>query len=433
MRNMPWWVERLTAIRSQGAERFHVPAGRTPPEPAGMRYLLSLILLDLLCHLLIFLSLYFPYTETYDPYEQATFRATGWQMLGGGFQLAMLWPTREAVAIVLLAALILPVFPNLSCLLLFPLKSEWKDVLLGKGFYLNCLLNTVGFALSSSALTLSLLFLGADFNKETHRIDTAFGILPAAFLLSLVCSCVLLGHFLQRTGGALRIRGSVEGETQIEATSEKGRASKSPGLPSSTGGEEFQRETIPTRFSRDRKRLVFVLGALLGLITLMETSWLVVDLSLSGFLGPNGGRSVWIGWDLSRGEEYPFDVYVENVSDKTIMLHPITFPLGFSASLQLRREVVTSVNPVDNPFHETKVGTTPVEGYHLGPHMGVLMTLIFVARAQGTYTIGPVTAHAAVPFLFTTVQVSNTYTHYALLCVEVDAGMCRQSLQEISG
>jgi hypothetical protein len=155
-----------------------------------------------------------------------------------------------------------------------------------------------------------------------------------------------------------------------------------------------------------------------------------VDLSLAGFLGPSGGVSTSFAWDLSRGEEFPFDVSVENVSDETITLRPITFPLGFSASLQLRRELVTSVYSVDTPDQGTII-TTPVDAILLGPHMGVSMTLIFVATAQGAYTIGPVTAHADVPFLFTTVLVSKTYTRYALLCVEVDPGICRQSAQDI--
>jgi hypothetical protein len=103
-------------------------------------------------------------------------------MIGGGCQ-----------AIILLPALILPVFVYLSCLLLFPLKSEWKDALLGRCFALNCLLNTAGFVFSSGALELSQI---GDANKQRLSMDAASGILLAAFFLSLICSSILLSHFL---------------------------------------------------------------------------------------------------------------------------------------------------------------------------------------------------------------------------------------------
>jgi hypothetical protein len=429
--------DALASSGEAGRERSPISAEETRPPRAGRDFrLLLFAFFGLLCHLLIAVSLFFPYID-YDP-ENWPITSTGWQLLAQAFQphtaprVSLMPPLPAPLALVLLTTLILPALIYLVCLLLWPVKSEWKDRGLRKSVSICYVLNLLGLSLSSFFAAFSVFSYGAGLHDVYQNTDVAFAIPSIAFLLSLACSSVLLGHFLPRTGWALRIRGIGEGETHREAASEEGRASKSLGLRSSRGGEAFQRETIFTRFSHDRKRLVVVLGALLGLITLIGTSWLVidVDLSLAGVLGPSGGVSTSFGWGLSRGEEFPFGVSVENVSDEPIRLLPITFPLGFSASLQLRREVLTSVYPVDTPDQVTKVGTSP-DVILLGPHMGVSMTLIFVATAQGAYTIGPVTAHADVPFLSTTVLVSKTYTRYALLCVEVDPGICRQSAQDI--
>jgi hypothetical protein len=178
--------EHLTSAQDERAERVHASEGETRPKYAGTgRFLPSLAVSGLLCHLLVFLSLFFSSTETYDPYMMATFYTTGWQVLLGG----------DIRAFFLLPVLILPIFPYLFCLLLIPLKSEWKDVLLRKSFALNGLLNMVGFVLIIVTLAFSLI---GDFNKENHRLDAASGIPLAAFLLSLICSSVLFGHFLQR-------------------------------------------------------------------------------------------------------------------------------------------------------------------------------------------------------------------------------------------
>jgi hypothetical protein len=409
-------------IRESGAnagrERRTLPLSAEEMQPAYAgknRRLPIFASLGLLCHLLIALSLFFSYIDYYNPYGEALQPTliTGWQLLGEPFQsgalhlTTLLPPLSVQTAIVLLATLILPALTYLACLVFWSARGKLKDDLLGKSVFVGYLLNLIGFSLSSFYVALSLLSHGGDLHDPIQHTHLAFAVPPIAFLLSLACSSVLVNHFRLRSGPGER-------------------------------GEEFQRKTILRHFLLDRKRLVFVLGALLGLITLIGASWLVVAFAISryqgpdnGFLGPNTGSSISIDWDLSRGEEFPFDVYVENVSDKTIILHPPTFPSGLSASLRLRREVVKSVNPVDNPSHVTKIGTIPVGGYHLGPHMGVTMTLIFVATASGTYTLGPVTAHAEIPL--TTVQVANTYTRYALLCVEVEAAVCRQSLQDIHG
>jgi len=195
---------------------------------------------------------------------------------------------------------------------------------------------------------------------------------------------------------------------------------------------------MPSHVSCERKYLILAFVELLGLITLVGTG-LLAGLSLSrfpfpsdGVLGTNSG-GIAVDWHLSRGEEFRFGVYVANISDKTLVLHPLTFPLGLAPSLQLRHEVVALMNPIKDATHVTTIGPFPVEGYHLAPHTAVGITLTVVATARGTYTIDPATAHADLPFLFTTVQVSRTSTNSVLLCVEVDVEVCRKALQALSG
>lgn len=197
MKNLLWWVddpEHLSKIR-EGVDPLRVPKRGTRLERVG---LLSLAVLGLLCHPLIFLSLSLIFTETYDPYQQVTFLATGWQMLGGGF--------RE---IFLLATLILPVFFYLSSFLLFGVKSAWKDALLTTSFFLNCLLNAGGFVLA-----FTLTFVLGSFNKQTHTTDAAAFIPLVAFLLSFICSYVLLSPSLwRRKERRLRLREMAEEES----------------------------------------------------------------------------------------------------------------------------------------------------------------------------------------------------------------------------
>jgi len=410
--------EALAVMGKESGERSRLSAERRPSALASKGFRLTIAAsLGLLCHLVIALSLFFPYVDYYDPYGQAGWPAhiTGWQLLGEPFQPAALRittlmpPLSVHLAIVLLVTLILPALIYLVCLALWPIKGELRDKGLRISVSSGYVLNLIGLSLSSCFVALSLLSHGGDLHDPVQNTNLAFAVPPIAFLFSLACSYVVVNHLRPRSGPSVR-------------------------------GGELQRETIPSHFSLDRKYLIFGFVALLGLITLVGTGPLVAGLSLSrfpfpndGVLGSSSGVSTVIGWNLSRGEEFRFGVSVANISDKTLVIHPITFPLGLAPSLQLRHEVVVSINPIKDPTHVTKIGAVPVEGYHLAPHTAVGITLTFVATAQGTYTIGPATAHADVPFLFTTVQVSYAYTDYALLCVEVDQEVCRKSLQALSG
>ena len=187
----------LEAGQHEGAERVSHPDGGEPPTYVTRRSLRpSLAFIGLLCHLLIGLSLWFPYAEFHDDYEVTITPTTGWWILGNALQSQSIL---SYGALLLLAAVVLPALFYLACLLPFPRKREQGEVLLFKGAYLSYLLNTMGFSLSLTALALSLFygaFGGADLHS-TSSTDVAFAIPPAAFLLSLLCSTALLNSRLR--------------------------------------------------------------------------------------------------------------------------------------------------------------------------------------------------------------------------------------------
>lgn len=161
---------------------------------------LGLAIVGLLCHLLVFLSLSFPYVYTYDPYYQVssssdpgfTFIDTGWQLVTAG-----------PIAIVLLPLLILPIFPYLGRILFILLKSERMNSLLEQGFAGNVLLNVLGFLFFYVILSLSQV---GDFDKQTHQRDAAYGIHLALIFFFVVCSSassVLLRYSLRQSRAKL--------------------------------------------------------------------------------------------------------------------------------------------------------------------------------------------------------------------------------------
>ncbi|HEY3991889.1 MAG TPA: hypothetical protein VGM01_03310 [Ktedonobacteraceae bacterium] len=146
----------------------------------------------LLCQVLVILSLFLPFTETYDPYKGVAFHITGWQTLGLGFPLAL----------IMLLLLFIPLFPLFATLLYrssLSLKFVQKNTLLAESINVSYWLNMLCFILSSIILEYSLLFIGADFNKETRWLDAAFGIPSLAFLGALLCSGILRVYALRYT------------------------------------------------------------------------------------------------------------------------------------------------------------------------------------------------------------------------------------------
>lgn len=142
--------------------------------------------LGLLCPLFVLLSLPLTFTET-TYLDEGTSRMTGWQMLSEGVMLHGGMPE-----VVLFATLLLPIFPYLACLLLLPVQSRWKEVLLQISFYLCGLSNLIGVVLAF-ALTIP--------SRDLYNVSVtdAPAFIPlAAFLLSLLCSCLLFGPFWRR-------------------------------------------------------------------------------------------------------------------------------------------------------------------------------------------------------------------------------------------
>ncbi len=163
--------------------------------------------LGLLCHLLIFLSLFLTYIDYYNPYGEAVLPTptTGWQLLGEAFKphafprAALLPPPCAPLASVLLVALILPALVYLVCLVFLPVSSKRKNTRLRASISLSYLLTIISLSLSSFCLAFSLISHGGDLSDPYLNTDVAFAIPPVAFLLSLICCRVLMVHFLRHT------------------------------------------------------------------------------------------------------------------------------------------------------------------------------------------------------------------------------------------
>lgn len=188
-------------LRSQEQARLvnhsgHLPSAQDKPargsdpcegeiwEHTGTRRALpSLVLsitLVLLCYLLIFLSLFFPYLKTSGGYAPVSFQTTGWQLSG-----EWLGCTTGVSFLVLLFLLALSQVVRMS---FTPIQ---KQSLLFRSIALNHLFNLLGFLSSSLLLIFSLGFVG-DLDGPFQSVDAAFGIPPAAFLLASIGSGLLL-------------------------------------------------------------------------------------------------------------------------------------------------------------------------------------------------------------------------------------------------
>jgi len=197
--------DALASSGEAGRERSPISAEETRPSRAGRDFrLLLLASFGLLCHLLIAVSLFFPYI-VYDP-ENGPITSTGWQLLAQAFQphtaprVSLMPPLPAPLALVLLTALILPALIYLVCLLLWPVQSEWKDRGLRKSVSIGYVLNLLGLSLSSFFAAFSVFSYGAGLHDVYQITDVAFAIPPIAFLLSLACSSVLVNHFRLRSG-----------------------------------------------------------------------------------------------------------------------------------------------------------------------------------------------------------------------------------------
>jgi hypothetical protein len=201
-------AEALAVMGTESGERSGLAAeGR----PRALESLLGLRLtiaasLGLLCHLVIALSLFFPYVDYYYPYEVFQPTLTGWQLLAEPFQPAALRIAPQTPllsvpqAMVLLVTLILPALIYLVCLAPWPLKGELRAKGLRISVSSGYVLNLIGLSLSSWLVVFSLLMRERDNNDPLHNTYLAFAVPPIAFLFSLVCSSVLVNHLRPRAG-----------------------------------------------------------------------------------------------------------------------------------------------------------------------------------------------------------------------------------------
>ncbi len=194
----------LEAGQHESTERISSSSEAEPAHATrwGPRLLFAFI--GLLCHLAIGLSLFFTYTDTYNFYGSATSPedtitlTPGWQYLGEALQAGVL---PAVVAIVLLAALVLPIPIYLIYLVPSSWKSDRNDMLLFPAARGGRLLTLLGLSLSGTLLLFSLLFRGGDLHDPVSTTHLAFVVPPVAFLFSLLCSTVLIGSGLRRHTG----------------------------------------------------------------------------------------------------------------------------------------------------------------------------------------------------------------------------------------
>jgi hypothetical protein len=164
-----------------GSEPFWSLHNENKTQPFGPLF----ACIGLLCHLAIGLSLFFTYTDTFT-YDLTT----GWQLLGEAFQGGILL---AAVAMLLLAALVLPFPLYLTYLLPSSWKSDRTSRLLYSAASISKALTLLGLSLSGTILLLSWLFRGWDHENPVSTPHLAFVVPPLALLLSLCCMTVLIG------------------------------------------------------------------------------------------------------------------------------------------------------------------------------------------------------------------------------------------------
>ncbi|HET8846288.1 MAG TPA: hypothetical protein VFN35_32805 [Ktedonobacteraceae bacterium] len=185
--------------------RIHHPERQLPPHE-GVQQLrawdaetkrasvvrIGLAALGLLCHLLLFVLLFFPYVRIHNRYGPS-FTFTGWNL---GHDLSL--TGGDPISGVLPVLVLLPVLSYLACLLTLFRKRERTNAWLEKSLYMQVVWNTLGFIVIYAFLSLQQI---RDPGYWEVVRDASYDIHLAFFLLSGVCSSVssiLLGLLLRR-------------------------------------------------------------------------------------------------------------------------------------------------------------------------------------------------------------------------------------------
>jgi hypothetical protein len=161
------------------------------------------------------------------------------------------------------------------------------------------------------------------------------------------------------------------------------------------------------------------------------------------YLVPN----VASGWSVFSGALHPgdiFDVGIESgsvPSSDTIMLRPVTLPLGLPAHVRLVGEVLLLGGLGASKGWPPGRGDTPpgnfryyrLDGYKARPGLPFIIGLGLQADVAGAFLVGPVTVHAEVPLVGSSgpsIPIQVTYSQYASLCVQVPMDTCHQWTEE---
>jgi len=178
-------------------EAYHEEKQRRSEDASKLRIVIFASL-GLIVQPLIYLSFFFTYIEYGSPWAATSPRFyTGWQLLSDGFspqtsqRMADMrgWypPLVAPLALVLIVTVILPVLLYLAGLLLLMTPIKWKHSFLRGEMVLCSCLNLIGFLLSFFWLITSF----GPGEVYSQSIEPAFCILPAGFLLLLLCGFLL--------------------------------------------------------------------------------------------------------------------------------------------------------------------------------------------------------------------------------------------------
>jgi MFS family permease len=194
----------LASRREERDRRPDHPDAGAPSEKRRLHVLVPLLaLLGLLTHLTIFLSLFWTYIDYYDVDMNAPVSSTGWQVLLQPFHtqpyvISNMPPPSLPLIVILLAALVIPALVFLINLLLWPVRGTLKDALLSKTMMGMYLLTLSGLVLSTFCLLISFLSGGGDSTDPVQHTYGGFATPSLMFLLSVVCSYLLLRQYQAR-------------------------------------------------------------------------------------------------------------------------------------------------------------------------------------------------------------------------------------------
>ena len=190
-----------------------------------------------------------------------------------------------------------------------------------------------------------------------------------------------------------------------------------------------------------RKRLlVGVASVVVAVTVVLGASAIVLTRHADGLLATS--HSVSLIWDsgMRVGEVFDFGVATGNVTpDVTLVMRSATLPHGLPPHLQLLHQVITYHGVLGD--HGWPVGsldgrhviTSPLDGARVAPGAKPIVVLAVVADRPGTFIVGPVTIHAEAPgpLGIGALPAEQTYTQFAVICIEQSQQACDDARHQI--